>query len=143
VCSLARETCTPIQAASAGSTVTLDPAWSPNGNLLAYVRAPTARAGGNPRLGWFDAHRLEVYDVSTGRSRRVGGIDGLSVPTWGRDGTSLLYVAHDALWLAPASGGRPAEIATPLFARSQWLHQGSIAYYGQIPWTDQFDWWSR
>src|SRR5581483_2925327 len=102
-----------------GSAVSLDPAWSPTQNLLAYVKSPTALNGGNPPLAWFNAHRLFVFDPSTRRSTEIAGIDGLSVPTWSRDGKSLLYVAHDALWLAPAGGGTPTEVASPLYAGSQ------------------------
>jgi hypothetical protein len=48
--------------------------------------------------------------------------------------------------LAPATGGKPTEIATPLFAPTQWLNPNTgepIAYYGQVPWTAQFNWWSQ
>jgi hypothetical protein len=164
-CVLAGRTCAPIPGASTwlgksplscssrcqptpppgrpGSAVTLDPAWSPTEKLLAYVKSPAAFHAGNPALAWFAAHELFVYDPATRRSTRIAGIDGASVPTWSTDGTSLLYVARNALWLAPAAGGAPREVATPLFAPAQWVHQDtgdSISFYGQIDWTGQFAW---
>jgi hypothetical protein len=33
---------------------------------------------------------------------------------------------------------KPVEIATPLYTQQQWP-----AYYGQIDWTAQFDWWAK
>jgi hypothetical protein len=163
-CDLAHETCAPIPNATIwygtnplkcsraclpppppgkpGSAVSLDPAWSPTQNLLAYVKAPTAFNGGNPPVAWYAAHELFVYNPATHRSTKIAGIDGVSVPTWSADGKSLLYVSRDALWLSPATGGKPTEIATPLFAPAEWLHPGldAISYYGQINWTGQFDW---
>ena len=163
-CDLAHETCVPIPKATVwygknplkcsgnclptsppgkpGSAVTLDPAWSPTENLLAYVKAPTAFNAGNPPVAWYAAHELFVYDPATHRSTKIAGIDGASVPSWSTDGKSLLYVSGDALWLSPATGGKPTEIATPLFAPAEWLHPrfGVISYYGQIDWTGQFNW---
>jgi hypothetical protein len=165
-CNLAHETCRPIPDASTwfgndplrcsnpclptprpgkpGSAVSLDPVWSPTQNLLAYVKAPTASYAGNPPLAWYRAHKLYVYNPATRRSSQIAGIDGISVPTWSSDGKNLLYVADDALWLAPATGGKPTEIATPLFAPPEWLNPGlgAISYYGQIDWTGQFTWQS-
>jgi hypothetical protein len=163
-CDLAHETCAPIPNATIwygtnplkcssqclptpppgkpGSAVTLDPAWSPTVNLLAYVKTPTAFNGGNPPIAWYAAHELFVYNPATHRSTKIAGIDGASVPTWSTDGKSLLYVSRDALWLSPATGGKPTKIATPLFAPAEWLRPGFgvISYYGQIDWTGQFNW---
>jgi hypothetical protein len=146
-CDLAHETCAPIPNATIwngknGSAVSLDPAWSPTGSLLAYVKAPTAHTGGNPPVAWYAAHELFVYDPATRRSTKIAGVAGVSVPTWSADGKTLLYVSRNALWLAPATGGKPTEIATPLFAPAEWLNPllGAISYYGQIPWTAQFSW---
>jgi hypothetical protein len=106
--------------------------------------------------------RLTKCAIPTGRSRRwptqskqdlrvartacsppsAGSRDPRVRPTWSTDGKSLLYVSRDALWLSPATGGNPTEIATPLFAPAEWLHPrfGVISYYGQINWTGQFNW---
>jgi len=106
------------------------------------VKAPAASNGGYLPAAWYRAHKLYVYNPATRRSTEIGGIDGSSVPTWSSDGKSLLYVAGDGLWLAPAAGGKPTEIAAPLFAPAKLLHPGldPISYYGQINWNGQFAW---
>jgi hypothetical protein len=109
------------------------------------VKSPSADTGGWPSLAWFDAHKLFVFDPATGRSAKVAGVSGVSAPIWSRDGKELLYVSGDALWLVPAKGGRPTEVASPLFPPSQWRDIGSsdlLSYYGQVDWAGQFNWWS-
>ena len=124
----------------AGSGVSLDPSWSPDGRLLAYVKAPVALTGGWPTPAWYGAHELFVWDPQTNSTRRLGAINGAAVPAWSKDGQDLLYVSGDGLWLAPLKTARAVEIEHPLFKGTQWF--GSDAYYGQIPWSAQFAWWS-
>jgi hypothetical protein len=128
-----------------GSAVSLDPAWSPGGTLLAYVKAPVYRGGGSPRLAWFQAHQLEVWNSRTDLTRQLGAISGASVPTWSRNGRSILYVSGNGLWLADGRTGRTVEIEHPLYRESAWRKVGStdLSFYGQIPWTQQFSWFSR
>jgi hypothetical protein len=64
-------------------------------------------------------------------------------------GSDLLFVKQDAPWLVVVSGGSPVEVAGPLYSAAQWqsayeLDGDSLgtAYYGQIPWTQQFNSWS-
>jgi Tol biopolymer transport system component len=122
------------------SKVTVDPAWSPDGRMLALVEAPDLAFGGWPQAllrRWYDDHELRLYDARTGRLRTVASARGVSVPQWSPDGRSLLYVARDGLWLLPTITSRPVEIARPLFAPGAWP-----AYYGQMAWPAQFGWWS-
>jgi len=136
--------CFGAPATGSGSAVSLDPAWSPDGALLAYAKAPAYRAAASPNLAWFQAHKLYVWDARTGATRRLGAINGSSLPTWSHDGKSLLYVSGDGLWLADATTGTAVEIEHPLYRKSTWNRIGSteLAYYGQIPWSQQFSWHS-
>ena len=136
------EVCRPgsscVQIVPSAAKVTVDPAWSPNGRLLAFVEAPNLSYPGWPQKllhRWYDAHRLLVYDTVSGRTIRVAGAAGATNPVWSQDGKSLLYVAHDALWLLRNLSARPVEIATPLFPAKNWP-----AYYGQVAWLQQFAW---
>jgi len=127
-----------------GSAVSLDPAWSPDGQMLAYVKSPAADTGGWPPLSWFEAHRLFIFDTAAQRSTEVADVKGVSVPTWSHDDKDLLYVTNDDLWLSSLLGGKATQIAGPLFPLSEWhnIVTSSISFYGQIAWTAQFAWWS-
>ena len=123
-----------------GSGVSLDPAWSPTATLLAYVRAPVLRCVACSGTAWAAAHAIYVWNARTNATRRIGAIDGASVPTWSTDGRNLLFVRNDGLWLQPIDGGAPIEIEHPLFASDALTGPDSVDYFGQIPWTAQFTW---
>jgi WD40-like Beta Propeller Repeat len=129
-----------------GSGVSEDPSWSPNGRLLAYVKAPTFELPAWPTNAWFADHAVYVLNTSTGTTRRIGKINGSALPTWSGNGKDLLYESNDGLWLMPLSTGKPIEIVHPLYSEADWnskgSHLASISYYGQIPWQQQFSWWS-
>ncbi len=105
-------------AGAPGSGVTLDPAWSPDGAYLAYVKAPIAFTGAWPSLAWYQAHDLMVWDSHTHTSRRIAGVSGASVPVWSNNGNDLLFAKEDALWLV--ADGPPVEVAGPLYPEAQW-----------------------
>lgn len=136
--------CFGAPATGPGSAVSIDPDWSPNGTLLAYVKAPAYRAAAGPSLAWFQSHQLDLWNSQTGATHRIGAISGSSVPTWSRDGKSLLYVGDDGLWLADAATGKAVEIEHPLYRESAWKNVAttSLAFYGQIPWSKQFSWYT-
>ena len=123
-----------------GSGVSLDPSWSPDGRLLAYIKAPVALTDGWPTPAWYLAHEIFLWDQRTNSTRRLGAIEGAAVPAWSKDGQDLLYVSGDGLWLAAVKTARPIQIEHPLFPGKQWF--GNDAYYGQIAWSAQFAWWS-
>jgi hypothetical protein len=58
-----------------------------------------------------------------------------------RHGAPAHAPADDALWLVPASGGRPVEIEDPLLP-SNWLEGYTHQYSGQVAWGQQFSWFS-
>lgn len=136
--------CFGAPATGPGSAVSLDPAWSANGTLLAYVKAPAYRAAAGPNLAWYRTHRLYIWNTLTNTTRQLGAINGSSLPTWSHSSTSLPYVSGDGLWLANTTTGNTLEIEHPLYSVSAWhsLPNDELAYYGQIPWSQQFSWHS-
>jgi|GEM_PF-1110906 len=137
--------CMPVPAPGvAGSGVTLDPAWSPDGTSLAYVKAPAAPTEGDPAGSWYAMHELLVWNARTGVTTPIADADGAAVPTWSADGRDLLYEDADGLWLVPVSGGAPVRIEYPLYPERDWSEAmaSNFSYYGQIAWDSQFAWWS-
>jgi hypothetical protein len=135
---------TPPAPGTGGSGVTLDPAWSRDGTLLAYVNAPAAPTGGWPDPSWYALHELVVWNARTGSTTAIANVEGAAVPTWSADGRDLLYEDNDGLWLVPLHGGGPVRIEYPLFPERDWrdVTRSNISYYGQIAWNAQFAWWS-
>lgn len=118
--------------------LTIDPAWSPNGKMLAYVEA-AARPAGNFRQAtierWYATHTLWLLRSGATQATAVAGTQGAAAPVWSDDSGSVLYVAGDALWLIPKLGAGPEKIAGPLYPPNAWP-----SYYGQVGWSGQFAW---
>lgn len=118
--------------------VAVDPAWSGDGKRLAYAEAPNVPGGpwSQKRIAaWFAAHRIRLFNTSTGRTRSVLKASGATAVNWPANNHSLLYVRSDALWLLPSLTGKPTRIAAPLFPPNNWPQ-----YYAEIAWSGQFAW---
>ena len=136
VCSAVAGRCTPVTAGR--GQLTFDPAFAPGGGTLAYIQAPpTSQADFAQRhvVAWYATHTLWTL-APGGAPRALKGTGGASAPTWSADARTILYTAHDALWLVSASGhGAPTRIAGPLFDPHRWP-----ASWFQVDWQDQFAW---
>lgn len=137
VCDRATASCRELVAGT--SHLTGDPAWSPDGRTLAFIEGPNVTRGPWTQgriAAWHRAHRVWLYDATTGRRRELPAAHGAAALAWSPDGTSLLYVRENGLWLLPELTGKPVEIAAPLFRAGSWPQ-----YFAQIAWTAQFSWW--
>ena len=101
----------------------VQPAISPDGRAVAYAAGTSV------------ATRLYVRQVAGGRATRVteDSTASESNPQWSRDGSRLLYLAHNAVFSVPAAGGTvrqeiPAPRRAPI-ASAAWGPDGqTIAY---------------
>ena len=116
-----------------------EPAWAPQGQLLAFVEAPSSeligQLGQSGVAAWYAKHRLFIYNPATHSVREVPQAPGATVPTWSASGTSILYVSDDALWLLRGLSAKPVEIAGPLFPLDNWDN-----YFAEVDWTGQLSW---
>jgi len=121
--------------------VSLDPAWSPRGARIAYVRARDAGdigGFGSTRglLSWVKTRTLWVADVSGGNARPLTAAGaGVYDPQWSRDGARLLYLRDNAVWLTPVDGGAPARIVGPFPGPFD-----LFGYYGYVSWSGVLAW---
>jgi len=82
--------------------MSLEPAWSPDGTLLAY----THYAAGD--------HDIRVVDWATGEVSNLTGTPdaGETSPAWSPDGTRIAYVRGDDICVMGADGGSPLRLTT-------------------------------
>lgn len=137
--------------------VTLDPAWSPDGQTLALVRAAsrggTGGWGGCPRPGctpaqqravarqelaaWLRTRTLWLVGAHGGVGRKLPSAGtGIYDPQWSRHGGHLLYIRSQAVWEVPTAGGPARRIAGPINGAN-----APYGYYGHIRWSAGWAWY--
>lgn len=130
ICTLAAESCKPV--AQPDDMVSLEPAWSPSGDVIAFVRAPRltqpVRSAADQEA-WLGSRSLWLVGADGQGARAVAGAaKGVFAPTWARDGHHLLYVSEGALWLIdtqqPSTPTRLATLVPP----------NPSVFYGRINW---------
>ena len=139
ICAGAAVLCSPVS--TPPGVLSLDPAFSPAGGTLAFVEAPSRNAGDIGQASvhrWYATHSLWVLRAGSMRPARIAGSAGAAAPVWSADGSSLLYVANDSLWLLPTLSSKPVRVTSPLFEANVWP-----GYYGEVGWSSQFAWSSR
>ncbi len=121
--------------------VSVDPAWSPGGHQLAFVRAPAAfdvSTGGFDAAAvtaWDATHTLWVADPDGSHSHALAGGQAACDPSYSADGKTVVFVLDDAIWRLPANGGQAQRIAGPLFGLA-----GPDSSYGLVRWADLIAW---
>jgi Tol biopolymer transport system component len=121
------------------------PAWSPDGEQIAYVAAPDighvlqgeAEAGVARRRIWVmnkdGSGKRQLTPDADYRDER---------PLWSADGGHILFARLDregraSMWLMLADGGELRRVVDELSPPPSWF-----GYYGHINWGDYFDWWT-
>ncbi len=116
-------------------TVSLDPDWSPDGKYIAYVQAVEQKedissAGGV--ASWEHTRTLWVADADSKNARQIkeAGTD-IKRPLWSRDGSHILYLKNNSVWLVNLSGGSPVKIVGTFPDITD-----SVGYYGYVSWSN-------
>jgi Tol biopolymer transport system component len=129
--------------------VATSPAWSPDGQHIAYVAMPD-------RGDLLDSeepidHALRQRSIwianAQGESQPRQLTDDAGYrdewPLWSADGSHILFARLDSqerasLWLISTGGGRPQQVAEELTPMSERFDR-----YGLADWRQIFDWWRR
>lgn len=129
-----------------GGTAAFSPAWSPDGQYIAYVAAPDiglvgggeeAKAGAAKRRIWVmnkdGSDKRQLTHDAAYRDER---------PLWSADGSHILFARLDqsgraSLWLMCRDGSGLHQVVEKL-GTAPWSWFG---YYGYIRWDDYFEWW--
>lgn len=128
--------------ANPAGCVSLDPAFSPAGDRIAFVAAKDL---GDEVWGFNDPEDLTAWvntrtlwlaqaDGSTPRPLTSAGT-GVYQPLWAKDGKTILYVRDNALWLINSEGGQPEKIAD-LLSEGEDL----FGFYGYLSYQDLIAW---
>jgi TolB protein len=81
-------------------------------------------------LSWVHTHTLWVADAHGAGARELHAAGtGIYQPQWSRDGSHLLYIRDDAVWLIGANGMAPARIVGPFPTKAEY-----VGYYGHVYW---------
>lgn len=105
-----------------------DPAWSPDGATIAYVRVPRGEG----------VKRIYVLDLASGATQAFPGmLDGAYDPAWSPDGRWLAFAApvdgQTDLWAIPAVGGTPIRLTTLGRARAPaWSPDGTQLAFARV-----------
>lgn len=139
--------CRPVTAscqvlAQPAGTVSMDPAWSPGGDRIAFVRAPVL-SGSSPGLTldtWYAARRLWVSSPTGGDATAVAGAgSGVADPQFSPSGRSVLFVTAGSIDSVSLSGGRMTVIASGLAGA---LDTAGPDGFGKLPWGGTAAWGS-
>jgi WD40 repeat protein len=94
-----------------------NPAWSPDGSRIAFVRPRESDTGGGEQL-W-------AANPDGGGLKRLSPERGVALdPAWSPDGDRIALTANHSVSVLPAEGGEP----TPLAGRAHWTPDHSPAW---------------
>jgi hypothetical protein len=136
---------------SGSDSAASSPAWSRDGQWLAYVLGPDQgqELSGDEVHAALQARKLWVRDLAKNKATQLTSDPDYrdEYPLWSADGSTLLFVRLDSgnavsLWLVPAAGGNPQKVVEGLRPSAP-VSDPWFGYYGHIDWADLFDWWRR
>ena len=125
--------------------VAIDPSLSKDGSRIAFVAAKDLGAktwgfdNNQDLMAWVASRTLWVEQVNgSGAHPLTSAGRGIYQPCWSRDGSHILYVRDNCLWLIGADGGEPGEICGQIAADDP--TGGAFGYYGFISYGSKMAW---
>lgn len=122
-------------------TVSISPAWSPDGTSLAFVSAPAVigRPATSPALvRWYRSRQLWVSTAGSAPRPVAGAPRGVAAPAWVEGGTAVGFSTPSSVGVVPSGGGRATAVATDL--RGNRSEGAGPDGYGKRPWGGTAVW---
>jgi Tol biopolymer transport system component len=147
ICDLTGGGCAPLP--KPAGTVTVDPAWSPDGTRIAEVQVPDiGHVGGfgsdAERDAWLNAHALVVVQPDGTRPLQLSPPnEAAGSPRWSRDGGTILYLCGvtRGVCVVPGDGsGGPVQVVDSLSGPPP-SPLGPLGYYGHFDPALVLAWW--
>ncbi len=147
ICDLTAGGCAPLP--KPDGTVTVDPAWSPDGTRLAEVQAPDiGHVGGLPneadRDAWLNAHALVVVQPDGSQPLQLSPPgEAADSPQWSRDGGTILYLCGVARGVCVVPGDGSSGVVQIVDSLSGPLPSplGPLGFYGHFDPALVLAWW--
>ncbi|WP_165613414.1 PD40 domain-containing protein [Desulfotruncus arcticus] len=106
------------------NTVTLYPDWSPDGRYISYLEA--AELEDYPEneeaiTAWEQTWSLWIADAGGANARRLDEAGtGIERALWSRDGSHIIYLKDNAVWLINVHDGNPVKIVDVMPGQEDW-----------------------
>lgn len=133
----------PLEVLSDASRADLFPAFSPDGQWIAFTSAPAIQTdGGNDAKQGSAARRIWVMEDDGSSKRQLTNDPAFrdERPLWSADSSSILFPRFRGeqaqLWLIRGDGSEQRQVVDEMTPSP-----APFGYYGYVDWGQLYDWW--